>query len=251
MRQSRALLEALKAALRAKGLRLTDVASELRVSPSTVKRWLAGNNLTIDRLEALCDLAAISLSELVERADDVAPGKILRLSQSQERGLAEDTRLAFLFFSILNGWPPADFAREFGIGPELMQAYLDRLHRLGLVDILPSGRVRSRAARRVTWRRGGPLARHFEAKVKHHFMGADFGDSSTFFLSDIVKVSPAGAAQIEALVEQFRKEIHRIAEIDARAAAVDGRWRGVLFAVREIPPASVDTTMTKGSLDGP
>src|SRR5205085_1799225 len=137
------------------------------------------------------------------------------LSLSQERGLAEDSRLAFLFFSILNGWPPADFEREFAVPPEIMQRYLQRLHRLGLIDLLPSGRVRPLTARRVTWRRGGPLAKHFEAKVKRRFMEADFGDPSTIFVSDVAKLSPAGAAQVEALAEQFRREVHRIAEQDA------------------------------------
>ena len=237
LRQSPALLATLRDTLRERRITRQRLAEELGVGMATVKRWLAGQGLTVAHLEDICLVAGMSLTDLLEQVAESAPSRLQRLSIGQERALAADGRLTFLFFSILNGWPPDEFEREFAVPQPVMRDYLERLERLGLIDRLANGRIRPLAARRVAWRRGGPLAAHFEAQVKKLFLSADFGSAETAYLSDVAKLSKGASEQVEALIEQYRGEFHRIAELDHRSPSTERRWLGILFVARTLDPA--------------
>src|ERR1700759_5576958 len=137
-RQFPALIDNLKLHLKAQGLRQRDIADRLGVGLATGKRWRAGEGLTTKRLEDLCDLAKIELFELVEMTARSHSGKAERFTPSQERALGRDPRLFFIFFSLLNGWPPEDCERELAISHQTMNGELQRLGRRRPVDT-PSG----------------------------------------------------------------------------------------------------------------
>jgi transcriptional regulator with XRE-family HTH domain len=141
-RQFPLLIENLKLHLKAEGLSQRDIAERLGVGLATVKRWLAGEGLTTRRLEDLCDLAGIELFELVESTGRARTARSDRFTPSQERALGKDARLFFIFFSLLNGWPPEDCERELWLSPGTMQGQLQTLSRLGLIDLLSGGRIR-------------------------------------------------------------------------------------------------------------
>jgi transcriptional regulator with XRE-family HTH domain len=230
-RQFPLLLENLKLHLKAEGLRQKDIAERLGVGLATVKRWLAGEGLTTSRLEDLCDLAKIELFELVEAVGRARAAKQERFTPNQERVLGRNPRLFFIFFSLLNGWPPEDCERELGISHETMQAELQMLVRLGLIDLLGGGRVRVLTARTVSWRKDGPLARHFEARRSF----VDVGDAEdALYMSDFVRLSEAGIIQLRRLMDEARREIHRIAQSDRRDPDLERTWHGVLFLARPL-----------------
>ncbi|WP_336951321.1 helix-turn-helix transcriptional regulator [Sphingobium aromaticivastans] len=232
--QHLALLQTLKGLLRQREVKQSDIASRFGASAASVKRWLAGRGLTLDRLEQLCAMAGVTLADLVELSQDHLEERILQLTLAQERALAADGALTFLFFALLNGWPPADFARDFDVPDAMMTGYFERLSRLGLVRVLPGGRVKPLAARRVRWRRGGPLARHFEARVKRIFFDVDFGSPETHYLSDIAKLSDRGVQRIDELTEAYRRDFQAIAEEDRRLGSGLRRWLGMMVVTRAL-----------------
>ena len=101
-------------------------------------------------------------------------GKAERFTPSQERALGTDPRLFFIFFSLLNGWPPEECERELRISHQTMQGELQMLARLGLIDLLSGGRIRVLTTRMVSWRKDGPVAKHFEARQS--FVSLDNAD---------------------------------------------------------------------------
>jgi len=244
-RQFPLLIEALKAQLKAQGLRQSDVAERLGVGLATVKRWLAGDALTTQRLEDLCDLAKISLIELIEAAAREPADKIAAFSPSQERALAEDPQLFFVFFSLLNGWPREDCERELALPSGRMDTLLKRLARLGLIDILPGGRVRLLTVREVAWRRDGPLSKNFAARRDF----VERGGGTDLHMSDFVKLSAAGLNEIRDLLEEMRREIHRIARADRHRAATDRRWQGLLFVAHPLDMDAIRATMSGKAAD--
>lgn len=230
-RQFPLLIENLKLRLKAEGLRQRDIAERLDVGLATVKRWLAGEGLTTRRLEDLCELANIDLFDLVEATNRDRSARRGQFSPSQERALGRDGRLFFIFFSLLNGWPPEDCERELGISPQTMQAQLLALSRLGLIDLLAGGRVRVLTARTVAWRKDGPLARHFEARKS--FLDVDRADVA-LSMSDFVRLTDAGVAQVRRLTDELRREIHRIAQMDRHDGGLERTWYGMLFFARPL-----------------
>ena len=240
-RQFPQLIEALKAQLKAQGLRQRDIADRLGVGLATVKRWLAGDGLTTQRMEDLCDLAKISLVELVEAAAREPADRSTQFSPSQERALAEDSRLFFVFFSLLNGWPTEDCERELALDPDTMQTILRRLVRLGLVDVLPGGRVRVLTVREVAWRQNGPLSKNFAARRDFVERG---GDAQDLHMSDFVKLSAAGLNEVRDLLEELRREIHRVARADRHRTASSRTWQGLLFLVHPLRMDAIRATMS-------
>lgn len=246
-RQFPALIENLKLHLKAQGLRQRDIADRLGVGLATVKRWLAGEGLTTKRLEDLCDLAKIELFELVEMTARSHSGKAERFTPSQERALGRDPRLFFIFFSLLNGWPPEDCERELAISHQTMQGELQRLARLGLIDILSGGRIRVLTTRMVSWRKDGPVAKHFEARQS--FVSLENADDA-LTMSDFVRMTDAAVVQVRRLTEELRREIHRIAQVDRHDATLDRTWYGVLFFARPLNMPAIRNSMSDVG-DGP
>ena len=124
------LLSALRARLRANGWTARRLAAQLGVGEATVKRWLAGKGLTLDRLDALASLAETSLAELARLAERPGAGLAQELTLAQERALSSDGFLSFLFMVILGGYDWEEVARDFEIAPREMEAALIRLKRL-------------------------------------------------------------------------------------------------------------------------
>lgn len=221
-----ALLVRLKGELRRQGLTAQRVADRIGVAEPTIRRWLRGQGLTLDRLDQLCELAGIDIRDLA--AGSASEGAD-RFTLAQERILAADRLLAFLFFSILNGWQPDRFDVEFGLPRSRVESYLERLRRLGLIDIGAGGRVRALTSRAVTWRRGGPLAVAFDRTVKHLFLSMDFGSVDARYVADMVKLSEIGRSRVHALFETLRTDIHMLAEQDRVTRQSRYDWSAILM----------------------
>lgn len=223
------ILSELRRALKARGLRVPALAAALDVAEPTLWRWLRGEGLTLDRLDALCALAGLDLRDLLARGEDARQESF---TLAQERVLAADRGLALVFFAILQGAQRTELERGLGLPAGRLDAHLDRLERLGLVEARTGGALRSRVRRSVRWRRGGPLSMSFERTVKPHFLGMNFASPDALYVSDMVSLNEAGRAQVHALFEALREDIHVIAEQQA-AARLEGReWSGVLMMVR-------------------
>ena len=66
MPQISPLIKALKKQLKAHGYTYLDVASLLDLSEASVKRLFAEENFTLQRLESICHMVGIEISELVQ-----------------------------------------------------------------------------------------------------------------------------------------------------------------------------------------
>lgn len=228
-----AMLSVLKRKLRSEGWTMLRLSRELEVGEATVKRWLAGKGLTIDRLERLAGLCGMVLGDLAREAEE-APGVLAHeLTLAQERALSSNIFLSFLFMTILNGIQPDETAADFSVPPREMEAALTRLERLALIDRLRSGRVRPLVDRNMVFRKM-PLRNLFETHMKRVFFELDYGAPETIYTSEVVKLSATGAAQLAELMERFRGEVQALADRDAEKAPRDRDWFGVLCVMRAL-----------------
>ncbi len=233
MKRSDMLLSALRTRLRANGWTARRLAAQLGVGEATVKRWLAGKGLTLDRLDALASLAETSLAELARLAERPGAGLAQELTLAQERALSSDGFLSFLFMVILGGYDVAEVARDFEVPARQMEAALLRLERLALIDRLPMGRVRPLVDRAIIWRKT-PMRAQFEARMKPQFLEMDFAAENAVYVSDILKLSAQGAAQLAELIEKHRRDVQALAEQDRATTHLPKSWYGMLCAARPL-----------------
>jgi len=242
-RQFPHLMEQLKLALKAQGLRNRDIAQRLGVSLATVKRWLTSDGINTRHLEDLCNLAKIDLLELLASSGKNAPGKIDQFTPSQERALGDDARLFFVFFSLLNGLSAEECRRELQLSAGSMDRILKQLSRLALIDVISSNHVRILTTRNVSWRKDGPLGKY--SKPQLSFVDVRTGAEGALYMTHFVRLTEAGKAQVRYLMEELREEISRIARADRLDDTHARTWYGALFFVRPLDMNAIRASMAK------
>ncbi len=222
------IVDALRRELRRNSVRVSDLAASIGAAEPTIRRWLRGEGLTLDRLDQLCVAAGMDMRELIAR-DDAPPD---RFTLAQERVLAADRSLALTFFAVLQGAQRADLERSFGFPAQRLTANIQRLERLGLLETTRSGTLRTKLRSTVAWRRAGPLAIAFERTVKPLFFSQDFGSPDALYVSNMSRLTASGRARVQALFDALLEDIRLVAEQE-QAARLDGRdWSGVLMMIR-------------------
>lgn len=249
MKRSEMLLSALRLQLRANGWTARRLAAELAVGEATVKRWLAGKGLTLDRLDILAGLAQTSLAELARQAERPGAGLAQELTLAQERALSQDGFLSFLFMVILGGYDVTEMARDFDVPTRQMEAALIRLERLALIDRLPMGRVRPLVDRAIIWRKT-PMRAQFEARMKPQFLDMDFAAQDAVYASDILKLSAQGAARLAELIEKHRRDVQALAAEDRATAHLPQSWFGMLCAARPLDMTGLKQAALEGDQHG-
>ena len=242
--QSTALLTTLRAALRRQGLRIADVAQHCGVGDASIKRWLNGNGLTIDRLEQLAALAGLTLAELAHAAETPPDHMSRELTLAQEKALSEDELLSFVFIVTLAGEAWQDIIPDFGVPEAAVTTALARLDKLALIDRLPGGRVRPRVVRDIIWRKA-PMRAQFEARMKTLFTTMDFAAPEAVYASDVYKLSDRGAAMLAELLEKHRRDFQALADEDRRTSRLARRWHAVLTAARVLDTSGLRQVLTR------
>ncbi|MFO1241288.1 MAG: helix-turn-helix domain-containing protein [Sphingomonadaceae bacterium] len=236
---SERLLVVLKRHLKSHGWTGARLAKELSIGEATVKRWLGGKSVTIDRLSRLAGLCEMSLADLVREAERPASGLAQELTLAQERALMADEFLALMFVTILAGYPPEETATDFALPPRLIESALSRLERLALIDRLPGGRVRSLVDGTIIWNKA-PMRTLFEQRMKAQFVMMDFSATESVYASEMVKLSPQGAATLAELIEEFRRKVQALARHDRDTTHRPASWFVSLAVMRPLDTSGLD-----------
>jgi transcriptional regulator with XRE-family HTH domain len=162
--------EALKALLKQRKISYIDLAAKLNVSLATVKRFLNREDLSLDRLLAICDEMDLKLEELMNevRARETREAEKVYLTPEQEEFLVHDVRY-FSYWNLLrNGRSPESIAKEFKLSSKSQEKYLRELEKMELVTVLPSGKVRAKQVS-TPLNPGGPLYAKYLRKTTAAF----------------------------------------------------------------------------------
>src|SRR6185436_7542161 len=141
MARSAVLVDTLKRELRSRGITYAAVAGHLGLSEASVKRMFARKELTLSRLDRICELAAMEFTELARL---IAPPEavISQLSYEQEKELVENPKLMLVALCTLNHWSFEDIVAAYELAPAECVKLLARLDRLKFIELLPDNRIR-------------------------------------------------------------------------------------------------------------
>jgi transcriptional regulator with XRE-family HTH domain len=231
--ESAAMLNVLRRQLRLNGWTARKLAVQFSIGEATAKRWLTGRGLTLERLEALASLCGMTLAALAREAEQPDPGLARQLTLAQERALSTDIFLSFLFMTLLGGATAEEIAEDFDVPCQQMDAALQKLERLALVDRLPGGRVRPLIDRAIVWRKS-PMRSLFELYMKPEFMTMNFAAAEAVYASELMKLSAQGASTLAEMIEQHRRDVQAMAERDRTETHLPRTWCIMLCAAREL-----------------
>lgn len=180
MAQTVAIVEVLKRRLKEHGLTYAQVAEALDLSEASVKRLFAEKQFSLRRLDQVCGLMGLEISELVRELKPEP--RIQQLTLEQEQELVSDDRLVLVAMCSLNRWQVSEIHANYDLTETEVIGYVARLDRMGLLELLPGNRTKPLVGHDFSWIKNGPLQRFMETKVQPDFFNCDFNGPGEFRL---------------------------------------------------------------------
>jgi hypothetical protein len=230
------LIATLKRELKQQGKTYRDVAEALALSAPSVKRLVATEQFTLERLVEICSLVGLTLAELAQEAGQ-GHQRLRTLSAAQERELVSDQRLLLVAVCALNHWTMAEMLQAYRLGEAECLKFLLRLDRLELITLLPGNRIRLNVARDFDWLPGGPIRQYFREQGMPGFIDSAFGQlgESLDFVHGMLTES--ARAKLQGELRQLRARFAQLHEESLAAPLPPRRGTGLLLALREWEPA--------------
>ena len=138
-----------------------------------------------------------------------------------EQALVDEPLALFCFHLALGGWTVERIEADYAIDQTQLIPALLKLERIGLIRLLPGNVIQLMTARSIGWRRGGPMRRFFDRRVKEEFLQNDFSTPGSIWEFEIGELSDASRALLERRLASLFREVRDLVARDAL-----GHWRG-------------------------
>ncbi|WP_137936006.1 helix-turn-helix transcriptional regulator [Chitinivorax sp. B] len=231
MAQSNHLIDTLKRQLRAYGLTYADVAQRINLSESSVKRLLSRKEMTLTRLEELCGLLDMELSDLARLATE-HEATVRHLTAAQEKELVSDSTLLLVAVCIINHWTASRIVATYRLTEAECIQHMLRLDRLGLIDLMPGNRVRLKVARDFSWLPSGPIEYFFRQRVRDDFLNTKFDQSGEQLLFVHGMLTPEANAKLQQRMRRLAQEFAELHQESTDAPESTRFGSSLLLAIR-------------------
>ena len=211
MAQITALIDTLKQTLKIHQLTYADVARELGMSEANVKRMFSSRRFTLDRLEEVCQLMQLELSDLFQMYDE-SRQRITELTLMQEEALVRDAKLLFVAVCVRNRLGFDEIVNHYNITSSECIRALAKLDKLKIIDLLPNNRIKLRIDEGFCWIPNGPIKHFFERQVQGQFLRSKFDGEleKNLFLFGLLSEASTQIAinKLQILAREFH-DLHR------------------------------------------
>jgi transcriptional regulator with XRE-family HTH domain len=202
----------LKRALRERGLTYAVVAKKLSLSIASVKRIFSGGDLSLKRVDQICELLDTSLVDILAQARDRPSADQLTLAQEQE--IVADPRLFLIAWLVLNRAPLEDIVRSYKFTEREVLRLFYKLDQLKVIELQPGNRVRLLVSRHFSWRAGGPVQRYIHQKLLREFTSSHFVGSQEEFFFHGAAVSESALTELKQALRNTARQCAEIIERD-------------------------------------
>ncbi len=206
MSSSQDLVTALKAELRRAGITYADLARELKLAESSVKRIFAKGDMPLSRIDEVLRVLRMDFAELAARVVQAQPLR-RELTLEQERAVVADRLLLLMAISVLSQWSAEQIVATYRIGEAQAVAYLVVLDRLGVIELKPFNRYRLKVDKTFRWRPDGPVMKYFRENVIDDYFGGGFDAEGEVLMLVHGQVSRPNAAlfvdRLQRLAQDF------------------------------------------------
>ena len=173
MSQTQALINELKAQLKAHRKTYEDIAAHLQLSHASIKRLFSEGNISLPRLESICDMLNITMADLMLSLN-IENKKIDNLSLLQEQVIADDLPLLLFTVCIINGFTLEEILQEYALTEHECIRKLAKLDKLEIIELLPGNRFKLKISPYFSWLPDGPIQRFFLKCVQEEFFSSHF-----------------------------------------------------------------------------
>jgi len=225
------LVVALKRLLKAQGITYVALAKRLNLSEAAVKRMFSQQALSLLRLEQVCEVLDIGLSELAAETHQ-GPAALTELEFQAEQALVDDMPLLLSLYLVLNRWTQAEVLAAYRFTLPQWTGLLARLDRFGVIELQPGNRYRVRTARNFRWRRDGPMQQFFRSRLLPEFFRREFNGPGESLVLLSGMLSPIAAGYLQRRLDEAAAEFDVLLAQDAGLPAAQRVGVSLVLAQR-------------------
>jgi len=243
MTQQIALIDALKKALKIRGVTYADIALGLGMSEANVKRMFSERRFYLGVFDEMCQLIGLEISDLAKQVERDSQS-LEQLSEDQERKLVADPKLLLVTFLVINGVSFKEIVQHYQLSEPETIGYLTQLDRLKLIELLPHNRVKLLISPNFAWRHAGPIQQFFTGSLQHDFLNHPFhqGGEALYFLSGVI--TPGSRERLITKLKQLATEFNDSNHNDAKLPFEQRNVTSMILAIRAWKP-KVFTSLRK------
>jgi transcriptional regulator with XRE-family HTH domain len=167
------LITALKAELKAAGLTYADLARELGMAESSIKRIFAKADMPLSRIDEVLRVLKMDFADLARKVADAQPLR-RELTHEQESAVIADRKLLLVAICAFSQWTFEQMVATYSFTDAECVKYLVQLDRLGIIELRPLNRYRLKVAKGFRWRPHGPVMAYFREHVADDYFSGGF-----------------------------------------------------------------------------
>jgi len=241
------LVSALKAELKAAGITYAELAAQLGMAESSIKRIFAKADMPLSRIDEVLRVLKMDFAELARQVVDAQPQR-RELTLEQETAVVADRKLMLLAICCVSQWTFEQMVATYSISDAECVRYLLQLDKLGFIELRPLNRYRLKVAKGFRWRPHGPVMAYFREHVADDYYSGGFdGEGETLMLVH-GHISPAQAVSFVERLQRVGQDFAQQHLADQKLAAEQKRpytlvvgmrsWLFAAFRDLKRPPAA-------------
>ena len=203
------LVTALKKELKTAQMTYADLAREMGMAESSVKRMLAKGDMPLSRVDAICRALKLDFADLARRVADNQP-LLSQLTQEQERAVVADKKLLLCAICVLSQWTLEQITSAYRLTEAEAIRALAQLDRIGIIELRPLNRYRLKLAKTFRWRPHGPVMTYFREHALQDYFGGGFDGAGEGLLlvhgSISRSLAPAFLERLQRVAQDFSQQ---------------------------------------------
>ncbi len=231
------LVPTVKRLLRGKRLTYRDVGLALKLSEPSVKRLFGSKRLSVEHLEKIAELLAMTPVELIQESEAVV-ARVRELTHQQEAKLVSSDRLLLVAVCAINQWSVQDIVATYDISEAECLKHVLALDKMGILHLYPGNRIRLLLARDFDWIADGPIHAFFVAKALPDFLAGSFHENELdrLVFAHGMLTEPA-YRQLRAELDRLKARVAALHESSSKMPLAEKRGVALLTANRSWEPA--------------
>ena len=233
MAQTQLIISTLKKTLKLHGKTYVDVAQHLQLSEASVKRMFAQNAFSLNRLDAICVMMNMEITELMQMVNDSTARQITELSDEQEKQLVSDIELLLVTILVINHLTFDDILSAYTLTETQCIQHLATLDRLSIIELLPNNKIKIKVSPNFKWRNNGHIQRFFRENIETEFFKSRFALPQEKLIVLNGMLSNESNALFQRKFERLAREFDEMANTDNTLPLGERIGYSAVFAIRD------------------
>jgi transcriptional regulator with XRE-family HTH domain len=230
-----ALVDALKRALKGRGITYAALAARLGLSEASVKRMFSRRDFTLQRLEDVCRVVGIDFGDLARALADEHAG-VTQLTAEQEKAIVSDPKLFLVALCAVGNWTLEQIVDTYSLTGVECVKYLTQLDRLRIIELQPGNRIKPLISRTFSWLPDGPFQRYFRARIEAEYLSSAFDRPDQLFLFVSGMLSNKSLAELKTQMRKLAADFAELHRDDVALPLEERHGTSALLAIRPWEP---------------